>query len=301
MKTNQIDLSRRGLLAVAGAAAATLGAGCGGASATTATAAAATTPLARLFSTEVGAGKNLMLLHGWTCDSHDWSWQLPVLESKYRVVAVDLRGHGRSEAMPSGAYMPSDYVADIESLISTRYAGQKFILMGHSMGGQVAARLAAQRPDVVSAVISVDGSLGFPEAFGSVLQQGVSALQTGDLSIVGPAQFDSLYDASTAAAFKRWHARRLQGMSPQAVRESVGPLFLGPGQVGVGVASETFCRSLTLPFYHLCRTPDQAAAMRPWFSNPKSKVEFWANTGHWIQQDQPDALNAAVTTWIDAL
>jgi pimeloyl-ACP methyl ester carboxylesterase len=254
-----------------------------------------------MFYTEVGAGKNLMLLHGWTCDSHDWSWQLPVLEGKYRVVAVDLRGHGRSEVMPSGAYTPSDYVADIESLISTRYPGQKFILMGHSMGGQVAARLAAQRPDLVSAVISIDGSLGFPENFSSVLQQAASDLNTGDLAIVGPAGFESLYDASTPAAFKRWHARRLQGMSPQAVRESFGPLFLGNGQVGVGAASETFCRSLALPFYHLCRSPDQAAAMRSWFSNPKSKVEFWSDAGHWIQQDRPDAVNAAVTTWIDAL
>ncbi len=293
MKTKPTSLSRRSLLALTGAAAATLNAGCGGAS-------AATVPTARLFYTEMGAGKNLMLLHGWTCDSHDWSWQLPVLESKYRVVAVDLRGHGRSEVMPTGTYTPSDYVADIESLILTRYPGQKFILMGHSMGGQVAARLAAQRPDLVSAVISVDGSLGFPEAFGPVLSARADKLQTDDLATVA-AGFESLYQASTPAAFKRWHARRLQGMSPQAVRESFGPLFLGNGQVGVGAASETFCRSLTLPFYHLCRSADQATAMRNWFSNPKSKVEFWGDAGHWIQQDQPEALNAAATSWIDAL
>src|SRR3984957_5973992 len=88
--------------------------------------------------TEMGRGKNVMLLHGWTCDSHDWSWQLPLFESKYRVVAADLRGHGRSEVMPSGAYTPADYVADIEALISTKYPGQKFIIVGHSMGGQLA-------------------------------------------------------------------------------------------------------------------------------------------------------------------
>lgn len=294
MKSKQNDLSRRSLLALAGAAAATVSAGCGGAS-------AAATPTARLFYTEVGTGRNLMLLHGWTCDSHDWSWQLPVLESKYRVVAVDLRGHGRSEVMPSGAYTPADYVADIESLISTRYPGQKFILMGHSMGAQIAARLAAQRPDLVTAVVSVDGSLGFAEGLVPVFQKTTSDLNAGDPGIVGPALFEAFYDPATPAAFKRWHARRLQGTPLHVVRESFGPLFLGAGQVGIGAASETLCRSLTLPFYHLCRFPDQAAAMGTWFSNPKSKVELWSNAGHWIQQDRPDAVNAAVTSWIDAL
>ena len=42
-----------------------------------------------------------------------------------------------------------------------------------------------------------------------------------------------------------------------------------------GAASEAFCRRLSVPVYHLCRFPEQAAAMGKWFSNPKSKVEHW--------------------------
>jgi pimeloyl-ACP methyl ester carboxylesterase len=154
MEAKRRDLSRRGMLTLAGAAAVAITQGHGGAH-------AATGPTAKLFATEAGTGKNVMLLHGWTCDSHDWSWQLPLFESKYRVVAADLRGHGRSEVMPSGAYSPADFVADIEALISTGYPGQTFIIIGHSMGGQTAARLAAKRPDLVDAVVSVDGALGF--------------------------------------------------------------------------------------------------------------------------------------------
>ncbi len=102
-----------------------------------------------------------MVLHGWTADSHDWSWQLPVLESRYRTIAVDLRGHGRSGIAGPGSYEPADYVADVETLITRRFAGERFVVIGHSMGGQIAARLAASRPDLVDGVISVDGSLGF--------------------------------------------------------------------------------------------------------------------------------------------
>jgi pimeloyl-ACP methyl ester carboxylesterase len=97
-------LSRRGVPTLAGVAEVAITQGHSGAH-------AAMRATARLFTTEAGTGKNVVLLHGWTCDSHDWSWQLPLFESEYRVVAADQRGHGRSEVMPSGAYTPADYVA----------------------------------------------------------------------------------------------------------------------------------------------------------------------------------------------
>jgi len=143
--------------------------------------------------TEMGRGKNVMLLHGWTCHSHDWSWQLPMFETKYRVVAVDLRGHGRSEVMPSGAYSPADYVADIEGVISTKHPGQKFIIVGHSMGGQIAARLAAKPPDLVSAVVSVDGSLGFFGDAAQVFGKTAQDLNINDPGVVAPALFELVY------------------------------------------------------------------------------------------------------------
>lgn len=287
-------LSRQDPLTQASSAAPAMAAGSSGAS-------AATGPAAKLFYTEAGTGRNVMLLHGWTCDSHDWSWQLPALESKYRVVAVDLRGHGRSEVMGAGQYTPDHYLADIEALIATKYPGQRFIVIGHSMGAQIAARLASRRPDLVSAVVSVDGSLGFADALLPVFEKATLDLANGDPGVVGPALFAAFYDAATPVALKRWHARRLQGVPLPVVRESFGPLFLGPHQVGVGRRSEDFCRGLNLPVYHLCRMQDQAAAMSTWFRHPKSKVEFWADAGHWIQQDRPADVNAAITAWIDTL
>ena len=294
METKQHDLTRRGMLTLASAAAVAITQGHGGAN-------ASTRSTAKLFATEAGTGKNVMLLHGWTCDSHDWSWQLPLFESKYRVVAADLRGHGRSEVMPSGAYTPADYVADIEALISTKYPGQKFIIVGHSMGGQIAARLSAKRPDLVSAVVSIDGSLGFSEEQAQLFGKTIRDLSVGDPGVVVAALFQLVYDPATDPAYKRWHARCVQGMPMNVVRESFGPLFFGADQVGIAEASATFCRSLTVPIYHLCRDPAQADRMRPWFSHSKSKVDVWSNAGHWIMQDRKDDLNATTTAWIDAL
>jgi pimeloyl-ACP methyl ester carboxylesterase len=296
MDTKPHDWSRRSLLKFMGAtAAATV------ATPAYASALAATTSVAKLFYTEAGSGKHVMLLHGWTCDSNDWIGQLPLFESKYRVVAPDLRGHGRSEVMPSGAYTPADYVADIEALISTTYPGQRFVIVGHSMGGQIAARLAAKRPDLVSAVVSIDGALGFGGDAAQVFSKTTHDLNVGDPSVVVPALFQLVYDPVTDPAFKRWHARRVRGMPAHVVRESFGPLFFGTDQVGVGEASADFCSRLAVPFYHLCRDPAQAERMRPWFSHPRSKIDVWPNAGHWIMQDRRDDVNVAITAWIDAI
>src|SRR5690606_33334504 len=299
MANDRLELSQRSLLGFIGAT-------------TAAAAISAGTPIvappvvqerraARLFFTDVGNGPDTMLLHGWTCDSHDWSWQLPVFESRYRVIAPDLRGHGRSEVMPSGAYSPADYVADIEALILASYRGQKFVLVGHSMGAQIAARLAAKRPDLVRAVVSIDGALGFDTEAARVLSKTARDLAAGAPGTAVPALLAGVYRGTTHPAFKHWHARRVQGMPKHVVRESFAPLFTGPDQVGVEEESARFCRGLTVPFYHLCRDPAQASRMRPWFSHPKSKVEAWADAGHWIMLDRKDDVNAAVTAWIDAL
>lgn len=299
MANRNAELSRRSLLGFMGAttAAAALGAGTGIATA----AETRERRAARLFFTDAGNGPDVMLLHGWTCDSHDWSWQLPVFESRYRVIAPDLRGHGRSEVMPSGAYTPDDYVADIEALILAADRGREFVLVGHSMGAQIAARLAAKRADLVRAVVSIDGALGFDSAAARLFSKTARDLVADDPGTVVPALFAGVYDRATDPAFKQWHARRVQGMPKHVVRESFGPLFTGPDQVGAEEASARFCRQLTVPFYHLCRDPAQASRMRPWFSHPKSKVEAWADAGHWIMLDRKDDVNAAVTAWIDAL
>ncbi|WP_025100749.1 alpha/beta hydrolase [Burkholderia sp. A1] len=294
MNITNRERSRRHLLKLGGATAlaATLGNG---------EALATSTSPARLFSTEVGTGRNLMFIHGWTCDSHDWSWQLPFFESRYRTLAVDLRGHGSSEPTSLETYTPADYVSDVEALIATQYPEQKFILVGHSMGGQIAARLAAKRPDLVSAVVSVDGALGFSGAPVELFAKTTQDLHAGDPATVVPELFRLVYDPSTQPAFKRWHARRAQGMPARVVRESFGPLFFGKGQVGAGEASEKFCKGLAVPVYHLCRDPEQARRMRSWFSRPKSKVEVWTDAGHWIMQDRSDDVNKAIAAWIDAL
>src|ERR1700730_4546977 len=90
----------------------------------------------RLFFTEHGRGDlTVLLVHGFTADSSDWIWQIPHLASAYRVIAVDLRGHGRSSAPPDG-YGPVSLAEDLAGLIDYLGVGQ-VVAIGHSLGGLV--------------------------------------------------------------------------------------------------------------------------------------------------------------------
>jgi len=107
-----------------------------------------------------GEGPAVTLLHGYTGSHQDWARQIPLLSKKYRVVTLDWRGHGKSEA-PSAA---SDYsfellIQDVYSLL--RHLGiDKSCIVGHSMGGFIALELALRYPDEVSALVLVDTSGG---------------------------------------------------------------------------------------------------------------------------------------------
>jgi pimeloyl-ACP methyl ester carboxylesterase len=71
---------------------------------------------ARLFYTDEGNGDpSFLLVHGWTCDSHDWSWQFDAFAEAHRVVAPDNRGHGRSSITADG-YTPHVFALDMVRL-----------------------------------------------------------------------------------------------------------------------------------------------------------------------------------------
>ncbi len=102
----------------------------------------------------VNEGPPVVLLHGMTRRWQDFTSILPALESRWHVVGVDLRGHGRS-GRADGAYRVIDYVADVVELLRETLS-EPAILIGHSLGSMVAAAVAAQVPGRVRAVVLED-------------------------------------------------------------------------------------------------------------------------------------------------
>ncbi len=108
----------------------------------------------------------LLLMHGITISHETWDWLIPSLAGRYRVLALDFRGHGKSSHTP-GDYQPQAYVTDAIAVLEELADGPA-IVIGHSLGGMTGAALSQQRPDLVKAAVLEDPPLASME-FGSAI------------------------------------------------------------------------------------------------------------------------------------
>jgi pimeloyl-ACP methyl ester carboxylesterase len=109
----------------------------------------------RLGYTQSGTGEPaLLFVHGWCCDHSFFAPQHEHFPSRHRVVSVDLRGHGGSDA-PVQAYTMAGFADDLAWLCG-EIGVERAVVVGHSMGGLVTLALAESRPDLVRAAVLVD-------------------------------------------------------------------------------------------------------------------------------------------------
>lgn len=101
-----------------------------------------------LFWLDTGTGRPLVLLHGGFVHHRMWDDQIPAFASRYRVIAPDARGHGRS-ANATNPYRLTDDLAALLNHLDTGPA----ILVGVSMGASTAVDTALEHPELVSAVV----------------------------------------------------------------------------------------------------------------------------------------------------
>jgi pimeloyl-ACP methyl ester carboxylesterase len=97
----------------------------------------------------------LILLHGIARHAHTFDHIAPELARKYRVLAIDMRGHGDSAWSPEGAYLVQDYVKDLEGLFDQMQLRQ-VTLLGNSTGGRVAQVYAGLHPMRVDKLVVED-------------------------------------------------------------------------------------------------------------------------------------------------
>jgi pimeloyl-ACP methyl ester carboxylesterase len=96
-----------------------------------------------------GSGPPALLLHGLAGHADEWAETAGWLSERCRVFAVDARGHGRSERLPTDVSRNA-HVGDAAFVIE-KLALNPAIVVGHSLGGHAALLLAARRPELVRA------------------------------------------------------------------------------------------------------------------------------------------------------
>ncbi|MFE0337156.1 alpha/beta fold hydrolase [Streptomyces sp. NPDC058955] len=101
------------------------------------------------------SGAPVLLLHGLMGHAGHWAPAAGLLTGGHRTIALDQRGHGASEKPPGGPFTREAYVADAATVVERLGLGP-VTLVGHSMGALTAWQLAAERPDLVRALVICD-------------------------------------------------------------------------------------------------------------------------------------------------
>jgi pimeloyl-ACP methyl ester carboxylesterase len=219
-----------------------------------------------------------MLVHSLAGNSTHWAAQLEHLRRDRRAVALDLRGHGRSEPPEDGDYTIAAMAGDIAAVVNT-LGLDRFVLVGHSMGAGAALTYAGAHPDRVAGLVLLDpigDGKQFPPAE-------VKAFLAG---------FESSYDSTSQgywatiagpdSAIRKRLLADLKATPREAVVQALRDVMqFDPDPALAGYKGPKL--SIVTPYNDM---PSSLHRLGKGFSH--RMVE---GTGHWIQLDKPEEVN----------
>ncbi len=106
------------------------------------------------------SGRTLILVHGFAASVHAWRPWIDRLKDNYRLIAIDLPGHGLTQA-PKGYRATMEGNAALIGKLADHAGAARFVLAGNSMGGAVAASFAMANPERLDGLVLVDAA-GWP-------------------------------------------------------------------------------------------------------------------------------------------
>lgn len=151
-----------------------------------------------------GEGHTVVLIHGIASSSVTFDNVYPLLEGRYRVIALDLLGFGQSPNPRDATFTLEQHVAAVRRTIRALQVRGRITLVGHSLGALIAARYAAENPLMLSHLVLVSPPIYVP---GNTVIDPLERLQLDGLL--------RLYDFMRAnPAFTSAGARALSTLSP---------------------------------------------------------------------------------------
>lgn len=101
----------------------------------------------------IGAGPDLVFVHGWPLDGRTWRWCVEELQDRFTCHVIDLPGAGRSEWSDDTPLGIDGYVGVLCATMAQMNLGERFGLIGHDSGGTFARHAAAAMPDRIAGMV----------------------------------------------------------------------------------------------------------------------------------------------------
>lgn len=253
----------------------------------------------RLNYVESGSGAAVVCLHGLGLNKDLWRHLLPELSHRYRSIAYDLRGMGKSEAPGRrGVTYPVDlHAEDLEALVEVLNI-QRTAIVAHAFGAFVALRFARKKPERVSAMIIVNTSamMGEPS-----ISQALYRSAVAELDGMGP-----LLDV----AMSRWFIEPFHRNHPEVIdfyRKMLG----STPPMGYAASARAVAQMDLRPDLEHIRCPTLVVAAALDWSTPPAGHELIAkkitngrlvileNASHTVPEEKPEEFNRLTLEFLD--
>ncbi|HSP71880.1 MAG TPA: alpha/beta fold hydrolase [Gaiellaceae bacterium] len=254
-----------------------------------------------------GDGPPLLLVHGFAGAASNFAVLAPLLARRYRVLVPDLPGHGGSSPLPAAPNLA--VYADRVAAVAAREGVESAAVLGHSMGGVVALRLAARRPELVRAVV-------LASAAGISTARRVAEIFLTTTSLLKPGRRIAAFSGRIARS-PRLRALTFDGLSTSdggALSETATLGFLSGSRLYTDIASagRALAREdvrfdlerVSCPVLVLWGARDKQVAVDDGFEYARrlrAPLRVIADCGHLLVGERPDACADAVERFLDGL
>jgi sigma-B regulation protein RsbQ len=243
----------------------------------------------KIHSTVTGTGsKTVILVHGYTCDETTWTEQTPALAKQYRVVTLDLPGHGKSDSPKDGKFSMDLFARAIEA-VRAEVNSEHVVLVGHSMGTPVVLRYAHLYPARVSALVFVDGLMPLPPA------------QAAAMANQGAAMAGPNGRAAREAMVRRFF---VAGTTPEVQTKVLNMMLGAPEATAVGAMNATrepagqTTDVPMIPILGIYASPGLASEQAVHAAFPWVEYTSIPGTGHFLMLEKPEEFNRLLLAFL---
>ena len=254
---------------------------------------------------ESGTGPLAILAHGITANARVWDpVAAELVAAGFRVVALDQRGHGRSDGPTEGGYDAAAFAGDLAGLVAALGAGPA-VLIGHSLGGRNVLATAALYPGTVRAVVSVEylpaaGALDY-RVVAERLKLAAMPLPNAEAVASNLAERYPLLPPDALLRRRDFgYARREEGWTPLAdsdgLETTLQHLASDSGWTLDGVACPALVIAGTLP-----GSLGEGAIAATKTARPDIPVIRVDGTDHFVHEERPAEVAALILRWLESV
>ena len=254
-------------------------------------------------------GPVLVLIHGSNASLHTWEQWVGILGKDYRIISLDLPGHGLTGNNPAGVYDSASYVRVVDRLL-TQLNVDKAVIGGNSMGGGVSWAYALEHPEKIEALLLVDAS-GQPNARSGEMPLGFRLMRMPVIKeaarFIAPR---SIFESSVKTSMsvqsgiddklidRYWELNRYPGNRTATMQRFSSSKSMASG-------TKERLSTIKVPVLILWGAKDNLIPVTAakWFAEamPQAKLIIYPNVGHIPMEEIPQKSANDVKIWLDGL